>query len=306
MSLSKYVWKNGKIIDGRNAKTNIFCQGLHYGMSVFEGIRFYDTGERGPAIFRLDKHLERFDYSQRKAYMLLRYSPEVFTDAIKELIKKSELREGYIRPIAWFGEERLGLRLGEKTHVAIAVFPWNKRLEQEQIRAKISKYLRIDPRSAHVEAKISGHYVNSILALRDAIDSGFDEAILLDWTGMVAEGSAENIFMAVNGNIYTPPRGSILDGVTRRTILVLARDYGYRVEETFITPEALFKSGEVFLCGTAMEVLPVVEIQRESMGQITTWTSKSNEVTSKFANLYAEVVRGKHSEYSRWLTYAYE
>lgn len=304
--LSKYVWKNGKIIDGRNAKTNIFCQGLHYGMGVFEGIRFYDTEERGPAIFRLDKHLERFDYSQRKAYMILRYSPEVLTDAIKELIKKSGLREGYIRPIAWYGEERLGLRLGEKTDVAIAVFSWNKRLEHEQIRAKISKYLRIDPRSTHVEAKISGHYVNSILALRDALDSGFDEAILLDWMGMVAEGSAENIFMVTNGNIYTPSKGSILDGVTRQTILVLARDYGYRVEETLITPEALFKSDEVFLCGTAMEVLLVVEIQRESMGQITPWTSKSDKVTTQFANLYAEVVRGKHPEYSRWLTYVYE
>lgn len=298
MALSKFVWKDGEVIPFEEAVVNIFSPSIQYGWAGFEGIRFYNT-QYGPAIFRLPEHLERFFYTARALRIDLPYSAQDLANAICRLILKNSMSEGYIRPCFLHPEAELGLRFkSKKITCAIALSSWDKKFQNEALRAKISPVLRIHPESTDVNAKISGHYVNSIRALYDAQDDSYEEAILLDHAGYVAEASTENLFVVKNGDLYTPPLGTILPGITRETIITLARHRYYKVfDDEDLTADDLFAADEVFLCGTAMEILPVVSIDGREVGK-----GKSGERTQFFAKLYGDVVRGREEEYLHWLT----
>jgi len=301
MALSKLVWLDGKFISLEAANVNIFSPSLQYGWSGFEGVRFYNT-RHVPAVFRLPEHIDRFFYTAKALRIDLTYSAEELTGVICQLISLNQMTEGYIRPCILCPEAELGLRFkSKKVTCAIALSSWDKKMRSEALRAKISPVVRIHPESSDVNAKINGHYVNSIRALYDAQDSGYDEAILLDHRGYVAEGSSENIFIVKNGDLFTPPLGTILPGITRDTIITLAQDYSYKVCEKDLTPDDLFTGDEVFLCGTAMEILAAVSIDDKIIGN-----GKSGELTQSFTNLYARVVCGRMKSYHRWLTFVNE
>jgi len=297
MALSKLVWLDGKFISLEAANVSIFSPSLQYGWSGFEGVRFYNT-RRGPAVFRLPEHIDRFFYTAKALRIDLTYSAEELTGVICQLISLNKMTEGYIRPCILHPEAELGLRFkSKKVTCAIVLSSWDKRLKSEALRAKISPVVRIHPQSSDVNAKISGHYVNSIRALYDAQDSGYDEAILLDHAGYVAEASTENIFIVKNGDLLTPRLGTILPGITRDTIITLARDCDHKVFEKDLTPDDLLASDEVFLCGTAMEILPVVSVDAKSIGN-----GQVGEVSKFLKRLYGDIVRGRRKRYRHWLT----
>lgn len=298
MALSKFAWKDGKIISLEDAVVNIFSPSIQYGWAGFEGIRFYNT-ENGPAVFRLPEHLDRLFYTAEQLRVEIHYTPEELTMAIYQLILENKMNEGYIRPCFLHEEAELGLRFKSKQIAcAIALSSWDQKLQEKILRAKISPVVRIHPDSSDVKAKICGHYVNSIRALRDAQDEYYDEAILLDYQGYVAEGSAENLFVVKDGDLFTPPLGTILQGITRDTVITLAEDNNYQVFERHLTVDDLLKGDEVFLCGTAMEILPVVSIDKHSINN-----SVPGAITKFVAELYQNVVRGEVEKYHDWLAY---
>jgi branched-chain amino acid aminotransferase len=306
MPVSQKVWMDGKIVALEQANINIFSPTVQYGHGGFEGIRFYET-EAGPAIFRIKDHWERFfsDTAPELA-MKIPYSADDLTAAVIGLIRATGMREGYIRPTIVYKEPELGLRFEqEKVTVAIALASWEKKLAQDLLTVKISPVMRNHPDAANMRAKVTGYYQNSIRALRDARMGGFGEAILLDSEGNVAEGSAENIFIVQrieNGikALCTPPEGTILPGVTRGTVMALARTEGYIVNECVFTASDLFSSEEVFLCGSAMEILAVGEIDGNIIGD-----GKRGEVTSHVAQLYSDAICGRDPRYEHWLTFVY-
>src|SRR5436190_886040 len=246
---------NGEFVPWDDAKVHVLSHGLHYGTGVFEGIRAYDT-DRGTAIFRHRDHLERLGKSAELYYMTLPYSLSELGDATRELIRRNALHSCYIRPIAFRGYGEMGLYAqGAPVEVVVAVWPWGAYLgdvgKREGVRAKISTWRRISPDSLITQAKASGHYLNSILAKVETAREGYEEAIMLDHSGMVSEASGENIFMVRDGVLATPPPGAVLDGITRKTVLRIARDLGYEVVERSIAPSELTLAEEVFLTGTA-------------------------------------------------------
>lgn len=297
----KYLWLDGKIVPWKKGTIHLATPGVQYGLGGFEGIRFYRT-DKGPAIFRLPEHLARFSYPHWSIGTKTAYSEEELICAIKRLIRKTGMEEGYIRPVSLLAEETLGIeRIGKLVKTAIILWHWEKGLRSEAVSAKISKVRRIHPASLDVCAKVNGHYVNSRLAILDVQNSGsYDKAILLDHKGYVAEAAAENIFMVKNGILITPSCGAILPGITRDTIMILARDYLGRdvVREKKITPDELLNGDEVFLCGTAAEILPVGSIDGIVIGD-----GKPGKTTRRLQALYSDVARGKIKLYARWLTY---
>lgn len=299
MALSQIVWKDGKIIPLEEATISIFSPSVQYAWKGFEGIRFYDT-EMGPAVFRLSDHWERFFADTVKELeMTISYSREDLTGAIIQLIQGTGMREGYIRPTVFYPRPELGVHFQQQeASVAIALASWEKKSIADSVTLKISPVMRIHPKSLNVRAKISGHYPNSIRALHDAERSGFSDALLLDYEGNVAEASTTNIFMVKNWALYTPSLGSILPGITRETIITLMRDFGDGAREMEISPEELLASDEVFLCGTAMEILAVTEIDGKMIGD-----GKKGEVTSHISRLYSDVVHGRDARYLHWLTF---
>lgn len=298
--MPQVMWKNGRLIPWEDGKTHVINQGLHYGCAIFEGIRFYET-DKGPAIFRLPEHLERFFLSASVLKMKIPFSANELAGGIKDLIKITGLKEGYIRPIAWFADEKIGLNMiGGRVDVAIAVLPWDKKTTKTALDFKISPFRRIDPRTTNVEAKIAGHYVNTHLALCDAIESGFDDAILLDTEGFVAEASASNVFIIKGGFFVTPPPGTILNGITRNTIGHLAVDRGYMFIERKFMPNSFNSCSEAFICGTAWEVMPIATVDGRKVGN-----GKPGEITKMIMSLYANTVRGRKKEYLEWLTHVY-
>lgn len=299
MALSQIAWKDGKIIPLEEAVMSIFSSSVQYGWSGFEGIRFYDT-ERGVAIFRLRAHLERLDYTARALGMAVPYLPEDLSRGMKKLIRESKMREGYIRPSMIYPYPELGISFeGRGVSVAIAIASWEKKpANKGPVTAKIVRTVRIHPGSTDVTAKIGGHYVNSILALREAKKEKFYEAILLDHRGFVAEASAANIFMVKNWVLTTPSLGSILPGITRDTIIRLARDFGYEVREKDISEAELLASDEVFLCGTAMEILPINKINETIIGN-----GMTGGMTLQLLRLFSDVVHGRNPKYLTWLTF---
>lgn len=297
----KKIWMNGQLVDWAEAKVHVLTHALHYGSGVFEGIRAYETIQ-GTAVFRLREHLERLERSAKIYLMDLPYSIDELAQATKETIKVNELKSCYIRPVAYRGYGEMGLNpLGCPVDVAIAVWPWGAYLGDEGftngIKAMISSFHRIDPNSLPPVAKATGQYINSILAKLEAIYSDYEEAILLDSRGFVSEGTGENIFIVKNGVIYTPSTSSsILEGITRDTVMKIARDLGYTVEERDLVRSDLFLADEVFCTGTAAEIVPIREIDKRQI-------EKPWPITTKLQQEFFAIVRGENSKYSDWLDY---
>jgi len=294
----KKIWFNGKFINWKNAKVHILTHTLHYGGGVFEGIRAYKT-EKGTAVFRLKDHIGRLFYSASCLEMKIPFSQKELEKAVLDLIKINKLEECYIRPIAFFGYGKMGLNpKGLPVDTAIIAWPWKAYLGKRPISVKVSKYIRIHPRSTVSDAKICGHYVNSILASLEAQNAGFKESLFLDFKGFVAEGPGENIFMVKNKKLFTPSCGSILPGITRDTIFKIAGDLGIEVKEKKITLKELKQADEVFFAGTAVEICPVIKIDATLINK-----GKVGEITRKIKNLYQKIVHGKEEKYLYWLQF---
>jgi branched-chain amino acid aminotransferase len=280
---------------------HVLTHGLHYGTGVFEGIRCYDT-EHGPAVFRLADHLDRLERSAKLYYMDLPYSSEQLRAATHELIARNALRSCYIRPIAFRGYGQMGLNpLEAPIDVVIAVWEWGAYLgeqsKHEGVRAKVSSWERISPRSLIPHAKATGQYLNSVLAKIESLKAGYDEAILLDEHGHVCEGSGENVYVVRDGAIVTPPQtASILDGISRRSVLQIARDLGYTTIERDLARAELYHADEVFLTGTAAELVPVREIDDQEVGD-----GRPGEITQVLQRAFDEALHGRSERYMEWL-----
>ncbi|HEX5982867.1 MAG TPA: branched-chain amino acid transaminase [Solirubrobacterales bacterium] len=295
------IWRNGEFVAWEDAQTHVLSHGLHYGTGVFEGIRCYDT-PRGPAVFRHHDHLDRLEKSAELYYLEIPYSAEEIRQATHELLRRNGLRSAYIRPLAYRGYGSLGLYAQDcPVDVIIAAFPWGAYLGEESknggIRAKVSSWRRISPAGSIPHAKASGSYLNSILAKTEATHAGYDEALLLDERGFVCEGSGENIFVVRDGQIVTPPQvASILDGITRKSVIQIARDLGYAVVERDIARAELYLAEEVFLTGTAAELVPVREIDDHPLGE-------PGEITRHVQAKFEDALCGKAEEYLEWLDF---
>jgi branched-chain amino acid aminotransferase len=296
---AELIWKNGDFLPWEEATTHVLTHGLHYGTGVFEGIRCYET-EKGSAIFRNADHLERLAKSAGMYHFALPYSAEELRAATHELIRRNGLKSCYIRPIAFRGYGEMGLfAQSAPIDVVIAVWPWGAYLGEEGkkngIRAKVSSWRRISPDSLIPHAKASGQYLNSVLAKEETAAAGYDEAILLDQRGNVCEGSGENIFVIREGKILTPPHtAAILDGVNRRSVIQIAGDLGYTVIERDIARAELYMAEEVFLTGTAAELVPVREIDDREIGE-------PGEITRVIQAKFDDALHGRAEEYHEWL-----
>lgn len=298
----KYVWVNGELIEWSKATIHIVSHVVHYGTGVFEGMRAYET-ERGTAIFRLKDHLKRLIYSAKAYRMEIPFSLEELEDACKLIVKANELSEAYIRPIAMKDCSVMGIdSMKCPVKVAIAAWSWGKYLGEayeKGCKCKTSSWRRIPPNCVPTTAKACGHYLNSQLAKMEAVELGFDEAIMLDVRGFVSEGPGENIFIVKDGRIFTPPPyASILLGITRDTIIRVARDMGYEVYEKDLTLSELYSADEAFFTGTAAEVTPIVEVDGIRIGD-----GKPGRITRILQKKYEDVVRGRDEKYLDWLTF---
>jgi branched-chain amino acid aminotransferase len=298
---AELIWLNGELVPWDEAKVHVLSHGLHYGSGVFEGIRCYET-ERGPAIFRHADHLQRLTKSAEMYYLELPYSTEEIRAATHELIGRNGLRSCYIRPLAFRGYGEMGLYAPTApVEMMIAVWAWGAYLGEEGkrqgIRAKVSSWRRISSASLIPHAKASGQYLNSILAKTESAKAGYEEAILLDEHGYVCEGSGENIFVVREGVILTPPHtASILDGVNRKSVIQIARDLGYTVEERQLARGELYLAEEVFLTGTAAELVPVHEIDDHEIGE-------PGEITRHIQDKFDDALYGRAEEYLEWLDF---
>ncbi|HEV2310878.1 MAG TPA: branched-chain amino acid transaminase [Acidimicrobiia bacterium] len=299
---TEFIWMDGTLVPWKDATIHVLTHSLHYGSGVFEGIRAYPTA-RGPAVFRLTDHMRRLDQSASLLHIDLPYSVAELVEATKETIRANRLDSCYIRPIAFLGYGEMGLNpLPCDVNVAIAVWPWGSYLGDEGVqhgvRMKISTWRRMDPNINPVAAKGTGIYINSSLAKVEALHGGYDEAILLNTSGTVAEATGENVFIVKNGVLVTPPLHSgALEGITRDSVMVIARDLGYEVREQALLRTDLYLADEAFLCGTAAEVVPIREIDDHEVGE-------PGEVTRKIQETYFATVRGQVEKYADWLEYA--
>jgi len=305
MSLTptKLIWMDGKFVPWNKANIHVLTHTLHYGLGVFEGIRCYRT-EKGPAVFRLRDHIKRLENSAKMVGMKLPYSVDRIVKATKETIRMNRIEECYIRPIAYYGYGVMGLNPeGSKVNMAIAVWPWGTYLGEEGlehgIRAKISPWRRIHPSILPPQAKVVANYANSILAKTDALKSGYDEAILLNMDGNVAEGPGENVFIVKKSRLMTPPLSSCaLEGITRDSIIRIARDEGITFEERDISPKELYAADEAFFTGTAAEVTPIREVDGRRIGD-----GRRGPITTRLQRIYFNAVRGREPRYEFWLDY---
>jgi len=303
MDESSIIWIDGLLYEGQNAKIHILTHSLHYGTAVFEGIRCYKT-QKGLAIFRLEDHLKRLFESAKIYFMNIEYSKKELEDAIINTIKKNELDECYIRPLVYFGHGKMGVYpLNNKVSVSIAVWKWDEYIKKENdeqgIRLMVSSWMRIDGRTMPVHAKATANYANSALARIEAIKSGFDEAILLNTAGKVVEASAENVFIVKNKTLITPPISSgSLEGITRDTVLALAREDDILTEIRDISKDELYLADEIFLTGTAAEIKSVGEIDNRMIGN-----GKTGTITKRMKRLFEQSIRGNHKYSKKWLIY---
>jgi branched-chain amino acid aminotransferase len=301
METAELIWQNGEFVPWNEAKTHVLSHGLHYGTGVFEGIRCYET-ERGPAVFRHREHLERLEKSAELYYFELPYSAEEIRQATNELVRRNGLGSCYIRPLAYRGYGNLGLYATDAPiDVIVAAFPWGVYLGEEGarhgIRTKVSSWRTISGDSLIPHAKAAGQYLNSVLAKTEATNAGYDEAILLDQHGCVSEGSGENVFVVRNGTICTPPHtAAILDGITRNSVVQIARDLGYAVEERGIARAELYLADEMFLTGTAAELVPVREVDDHPLGE-------PGEITRVIQAKFQDALHGRAEEYLEWLDF---
>ena len=303
---SKYIWKNGELVEFEKATVHMLTAALHYGAAVFEGIRAYQT-DKGPAVFRLREHAERLiESAEIFGFRNLPYTGDDITQAVKDTVKANGFSECYIRPLLYLtgGAWNLNIDAG-RPEVMIAVWEWKNYLGEEAlakgIRANISSYTRHHPNVAMTKAKIAGNYVNSILAKTESERLGFQEAIMLDPQGYVGECTGENLFMVRKGKIYTPSTAPVLEGITRHSIYTIANDLGYEVTEAAISRDQLYNADDVFVCGTAAEVIGLCEIDFRTIGD-----GASGKVTREIQNVYHDAIRGKVSKYEVWCEYVEE
>ena len=301
MNKAEKIWMNGEVVPWEDAKVHVLTHALHYGSGVFEGIRAYET-ERGTAVFRFREHLERLKQSAQLYYMDIPYTLEKLREATHELIRANKLRSCYIRPLVYRGYGEMGLfPLAAPVDVVIAVWPWGAYLgeqgQREGIRCKVSSWRRMSPDSFIPQAKACGQYLNSILAKVETAKAGYEEAIMLDEHGNVCEGTGENLFLVRDGEIATPPTtASILDGITRRSVAQIAEDLGFPVVERDIARGELYLADELFLTGTAAEVVPVREVDEHRLGP-------PGEITKAIQSRFFEAIGGKRQEYLEWLDF---
>jgi branched-chain amino acid aminotransferase len=295
------IWFDGKMVPWREATTHVLTHTLHYGMGVFEGVRAYDA-EQGTAIFRLREHTDRLFRSAHILRMPMPYDKDTLNAAQAAVVRENGLQSAYLRPMCFYGSEGMGLRADNlKVHVIVAAWEWGAYLGKENlergIRIRTSSFTRHHVNITMCKAKANGNYMNSMLALNEALTSGYDEAMLLDSEGYVAEGSGENIFIVRNGVLYTPDLTSALEGVTRDTIMVLAREEGLEVREKRITRDEVYVADEAFFTGTAAEVTPIREVDQRAIGN-----GSRGPVTEKLQTLYFDQVHGRREDHPEWLT----
>lgn len=295
------IWFDGEMVPWRDARVHVLTHTLHYGMGVFEGVRAYHAGDQGSCIFKLQEHTDRLFRSAHIMRMEMPYSKEELNEAQRAVVRENNLDEAYLRPMAFLGSEGMGLRADAlKTHVIVAAWNWPSYMSPEAkekgIKIRTSSYTRHHVNITMCKAKANGNYINSMLALREALDSGCEEALLLDNEGYVAEGSGENFFMVRDGVIYTPELTSCLDGITRKTIFQLAEDCGYEIREKRITRDEVYVADEAFFTGTAAEVLPIREYDGRIIGE-----GKRGPVTTILQDLYFKAVKGELPAHTDWL-----
>ncbi len=295
------IWYDGKLVPWREATTHVLTHTLHYGMGCFEGVRAYKT-PKGAAIFRLQEHTDRLYRSAHILGMKIPYGKQELNEAQRAAVRENRLESGYIRPMCFFGSEGMGLRAaGLKVHVIVAAWHWGAYLgedgQKNGIRVRTSSFSRHHVNVAMCRAKANGHYINSMLALNEALASGCDEALLLDTEGYVTEGSGENIFIVRDGVLYTPDLTSALEGITRHTLFELAADIGVKIIEKRITRDEVYVADEAFFTGTAAEVTPIRELDGRVIGAGT-----RGPVTERLQALYFDQVHGRRAEHPEWLT----
>jgi len=295
------IWYDGKMVPWREAQTHVLTHTLHYGMGVFEGVRAYKT-DKGTAIFRLQAHTDRLFRSAHILNMKIPFDKASISEAQRAAVRENKLETAYIRPMCFYGSEGMGLRADNlKVHVIVAAWQWGSYLGAENmergIRIRTSSFTRHHVNITMCKAKANGNYMNSMMALQEAMRDGYDEALLLDVDGFVAEGSGENIFVIRNGVLYTPELTSALDGITRETIMTLAHDAGLQVKEKRITRDEVYIADEAFFTGTAAEVTPIRELDGRQIGSGT-----RGPITEKLQSRYFEVVNGKVPQYAQWCT----
>jgi len=297
------IWLDGKFVKWSDANIHILTHTLHYGLGVFEGIRCYAGVDGRSAVFRLPEHIRRLFDSAKINLIEIPFSPEELEAVTLESLRRNKLTEGYIRPLVFIGDGAMGLHPGDNAvRVAVIAWEWGKYLGDEGvtkgIRAKVSTFARHHVNAKMTKGKTCGDYVNSILAKREALLDGFDEAIMLDTQGLVSECTGENIFVVRDGKIRTPPLYSVLDGITRASMIEVARDRGYRVEETQLTRDDLYVADEIFLTGTAAEVTPIREIDHRTIGE-----GKRGAITEELQTAFFDIVTGADTRYDRWRTF---
>ena len=295
------IWLDGKLVPWRDATTHVLTHTLHYGMGVFEGIRAYKT-DQGTAIFRQEEHMQRLFNSAKILRMKMPYDRATLTEACRAVVRENGLESAYIRPMCFLGSEGMGLRADNlNTHVMVAAWSWGSYLGDDGmakgIRIKTSSYTRHHVNITMCKAKANGNYMNSMLALREALECGYDEALLLDTEGCVAEGSGENIFIVRNGELRTPELTSALEGITRETILSLADEVGIKVKECRITRDEVYIADEAFFTGTAAEVTPIRELDGRVIGN-----GGRGPITEKLQAMYFDLVHGRRPDRRDWLT----
>jgi len=296
------IWLDGELVPWRDAKVHVLTHTLHYGMGVFEGVRAYESADRGTCVFRLQEHTDRLFRSAHIMRMPMPYDKAALNEAQKRVIRENNLQESYLRPMAFYGSEGMGLRADNlQVHLMVAAWHWPSYMSPEArdlgIKVRTSSYTRHHVNITMCKAKANGNYINSMLALREALDSGCEEALLLDNEGYVAEGSGENVFIVRDDVIYTPELTSCLDGITRKTIFQLARDCGYEIREKRITRDEVYVAEEAFFTGTAAEVLPIRELDGRVIGE-----GHRGPVTTRLQTLYFEAVKGLLPAHRDWLT----
>ncbi len=304
MQKSPYkIWFNGELVEWEDANVHTLTHTLHYGLAVFEGIRAYKCDEERSAVFRLKEHVDRLYASGHIAHIKIPFTKEETTNAILELLSTNELDAAYIRPIAYIGGGKIGLHPGDNPiELAIAAYPWGTYLGEgalsNGITTKISSLTRMGVNSFMTKAKISGNYANSVMAKIEATSLGFDEAILLDNEGYVAEGSGENIFIVRNGILKTPPLTSVLEGITRDAVIQIAKDEGIEISTERFTRDELYIADEAFFTGTAAEITPIKEVDKRTVG-----SGKPGPITKKLQSRFFDIVQGRDPQFMDWLEF---
>ncbi|GAB3283207.1 branched-chain amino acid transaminase [Parahaliea aestuarii] len=296
------IWLDGEMIPWREAKVHVLTHTLHYGLGVFEGVRAYKTPDDGTCIFRLHEHTNRLFNSAHILGMAMPFDKDTLNEAQRRVVRENNLEEAYLRPMCFFGSEGMGLRADNlQTHVMVAAWEWPSYMDPEArdrgIKVRTSSYTRHHVNITMCKAKANGNYINSMLALKEALDSGAEEALLLDNEGYVAEGSGENVFIIRDNQIYTPDLTSCLDGITRNTVFALAKELGYEIREKRITRDEVYVADEAFFTGTAAEVVPIRMLDGRAIG-----SGSRGPITEQLQTMYFDSVRGNRSQNREWLS----